>query len=128
MIDDYLETIIQELTTSPVIVSFKTIKEELTEEDGFFRIKCRLSNGDALEFAEYIEVHKDKIRIESYSYHWQSSKGQLVSRWDNVGHHQELTNFPFHQHLPAGKVVSAVKMNLKRVLSKIEKALPIMPE
>ena len=55
MIDTYLEGIIQCLSTCPVVSAFNVTREEVGEEDGYIRIKCNLSNGDTLEFAEYVE-------------------------------------------------------------------------
>ena len=45
------------------------------DEDGYIRVKCTLPNDDILEFAEYIQVLKNKILIETYSFHWQTADG-----------------------------------------------------
>ena len=124
MIETYLECVIQDLSTSPVVSAFNVIRQEWGEEEGYIRIKCHLSNGDILEFAEYVEVLKEKVCIVTYSYHWQDAKGQVVKRWDNVGHHKELSTFPYHAHLPTGEVVGTTSMNLTKVLNEIEKVLP----
>lgn len=54
MIETYLEGIIQCLSTCPVVSAFNVTREEVGEEDGYIRIKCNLSNGDTLEFAEVV--------------------------------------------------------------------------
>lgn len=120
MIESYLDNIIQELFLSPVVSSFKLLKREVGEEDGYIRIKCMLSNGDILEFAEYIKIVKSKIHIETYSFHWQTAAGKLVKRWDSVEHYKKIDTFPYHQHLSGGKILSSVPMNLKKVLTDIE--------
>ena len=127
MIETYLEGIIQELSTSPVISAFKVIRQAIGEEDGYIRMKCYLSNGDVLEFAEYVEIIKGKVCIATYSYHWQDAKGNVINRWDNVGHHKELKIFPFHVHLPTGEVSGTILMTLSKVLMEIEKVLPNHP-
>lgn len=124
MIESYLDTIIQELSTNPIISAFKIIRKVIGEEDGYIRVKCSLSNGDTLEFAEYVEVIGEKVYIATYSYHWQDSKGNVVKRWDNVGHHKELNTFPYHVHLPEGEVSGTTSMTLNKVLEAIEKVLP----
>lgn len=124
MIDAYLEGIIQELSASPVVTAFNIARQEEGEEDGYIRIKCYLSNGDILEFAEYVEVLKEKVCVVTYSYHWQDAKGQVVKRWDNVGHHKELNTFPYHVHLSAGEVIGTTSMTLNKVLKEIGKVLP----
>ena len=124
MVGEYIESIIQELLVSRVVSSFRTLKRVEGEEDGYVRIKCSLSNGDILEFAKFFRIQKTKVLIEMYSYHWQSSNGSLLKRWDNVPHHKELKSFPHHLHLRDGKVVKSLLMTFKKVLAIIEEAIP----
>jgi len=98
------------------------------EEDGYIRIKCSLLNGDILEFAEYIQIRKNKIYIETYNFHWQAADGKLIKRWDNVEHHKDVDTYPCHLHLPEGRVISSTPMSLKKVLTEIEKTLAIEDE
>lgn len=125
MLENYLDGIIHDLVVNHVVSSFKVLKREVVEEDGYIRIKCNLSNGDILEFAEYIRVIKNVIRLETYSFHWQSADGKLVKRWDNVNHHKEVGTYPCHLHLPDDTVNDSEPMNLKKVLAEIGKVLPI---
>ena len=34
-----------------------------------------------------------------YSYHWQNKKGDLICRWDNSPHWQNIPSFPHHKHI-----------------------------
>lgn len=43
MIESYLDGILLELLLSPVVSTFKTIKREIGDEDGYVRIRCTLS-------------------------------------------------------------------------------------
>lgn len=125
MLEDYLDGIVQELVVSHIVYSFKVLKRELGEEDGYLRIKCNLSNGDVLEFAEYIHVIKKIIHHETYSFHWQSIDGKLIKRWDNVKHHKEIVTYPHHLHLSDDTVIDSKPMNLKKILTEIGKTLPL---
>lgn len=125
MIEDYIQGILQELFVRPVVSSFKILKIEVGDEDGYIRVKCILSNSDILEFAEYLQVRKNKIYIETYSFHWQTADGRLVKRWDNVEHHKKIDTFPYHIHLSNGKVIGSGLMTLKKVLTDIEKTIPL---
>lgn len=124
MIDDYFEDKIQELIICKIISSFEVLKRVIGEEDGYIRIKCKLLNGDVLEFAEYIQVIKNELYLETYSFHWQSAYGTLVKRWDNVKHHKNVRTYPYHLHIPHNKVIESEAMNLKKVLLEIEKVIP----
>jgi len=125
MVKDYLDSIVQELFVSHAVSSFKVLKREVGDEDGYIRIKCGLSNCDILEFAEYVQIRKERINIETYSFHWQDTDGKLIKRWDNVEHHKDVDTFPHHLHLPDGTVIGSVPMCLKNVIVEIEKTLPI---
>jgi hypothetical protein len=57
---------------------------------------------------EYDVVQNRQISIQKYSFHWQTSDGTLISRWDNAPHHLSLPNAPHHRHNADGSV-SAVK-------------------
>ncbi len=122
--EEYFNDIVESLVVSRAVSSFKILRKELTEEDGYIRIKCNLTNGDILEFAEYIVIRKNKVGIETYSYHWQDKAGELLKRWDNVAHHKNVKTFPHHLHLPHEKVIGSTETNLKKVLTEIEKSLP----
>lgn len=124
MLEDYFNDIVERLVVSRAVSSFKISRKELTEDDGYIRIKCNLANGDILEFAEYIVIRKNKVSMETYSYHWQGKAGELLKRWDNVAHHKNVKTFPHHLHLPSEKVVGSTETNLKKVLTEIEKSLP----
>ncbi len=128
MVERYLDDIVQAVVVSHAVSSFKILKQEVGEEDGYIRIKCLLSDGDILEFAEYVQVIRNKIDIVTYSFHWQTGEGSLMKRWDNVKHHKELTTFPYHLHLPDGEVVDSIPMNYKKILAEIEKTVSLEDE
>ena len=127
MIEAYIQDIIQDLSISHVVASFRVLKTEIGEDDGYIRIKCNLLNGDIFEFAAYAILHKEKIHVETYSYHWQSFDGKLRKRWDNVPHHKNFDTFPNHLHLP-DKVIRSGPRFLKEILTDIEKALNLNGE
>jgi hypothetical protein len=112
MIKEYFHTLLQKLFVSPAVSSFKTIKQQVQEEDGYLRIKGRLQNGQRLEFAEYVQVHDDDIVVITYNYQWQDARGDLVKRWDNVPHHKGVDSFPHHIHISETEVISSSPITL----------------
>lgn len=125
MIEAYFNGIVEVLLVSHAITSFKILRKEIAEEDGYIRVKCGLLNGNIFEFAEYVVLHKNKISLQTYSYHWQGKDGKLIKRWDNVPHHKEIDSFPHHLHLANSKTVSSTKVTLKKILGEIEKAISV---
>lgn len=123
MIQSYFDGIIQRLSLSFAIAAFQIKKMNVKEEQGFIRIKCVLTNGELFEFSEYIEIVGTTLRVETYSYHWQTLSGKLVKRWDNVEHHYELPSFPHHIHQADGAISESAPMTLQLVLTEIEARL-----
>ncbi|MCR4343178.1 MAG: hypothetical protein NUV44_00295 [Candidatus Scalindua sp.] len=68
MVEYYFDGLIQELFISRAIYSFKVLRREVGEDDGYIRIKCKLPNNEILEFSEYVQIRKSKIHLEAYSF------------------------------------------------------------
>jgi hypothetical protein len=91
------------------------------DEEGHLHIKCNLLNNDIIEMNEYIQIEKGKIKVKTYSFHWQKETGNLVKRWDNVAHHPEIDTFPNHIHIEADRNVHPSEpMNFDKVIEMLE--------
>ena len=53
-----------------------------------------------------------------FSYHWQSSEGNLLIRWDDAPHHRHLSTFPYHKHI-GESVTASLPISLAQVLEEI---------
>ena len=120
MITEYFDTLRQTLILNELVDSFKINREISGHNDGFIRVKCRLSDGSILEFAEYAQVVSGKIYRKTYGYHWQTRKGTLLKRWDNAPHHPEIATFPDHLH-NGDAILESKPMTLAQVLTLIGK-------
>lgn len=104
MIRSYLENILLRLSISPIIHSFKIIKQREGDDEGYIRVKSILINDDIFEFSEYLIMEKNLLIVKRYNFHWQNPDGTLIMRWDNVEHHQEIETFPYHVHVGKKKL------------------------
>jgi len=96
---NYLTEIKTKLNSSQVIQTIKILKERAISDQGFFRARLMLKNGDFLEVAEFFKVENEQCVTITYSYQWMdSSQTKLKKRWDNVEHFPDLANFPHHLH------------------------------
>ncbi|HEX9975503.1 MAG TPA: DUF6516 family protein [bacterium] len=64
--------------------------------------QVNLIDGSELHIKDYLFLDGKR----KYSYHWQDANGNLISRWDNSPHHQEISTFPHHRHLPDATIDS----------------------
>ena len=114
---DCLEKIKARLVLSVVIRSIAIISERALDNRGYFRARISLANGDFLEVSEYFFAGLDECQPIEYRHQWMNStKTQLIRRWDNVRHFPELENFPHHIHVASetnavpGKFMSIVAL------------------
>ena len=115
------------LLISPAITRFSVLKRRVVEREGYIRIRAELVEGGLFEVSEFWrETGNDETIRSEYSYHWQNTDGQLVRRWDNVKHHQELPNALHHVHLADGQVEGIQSPpDLEAILREIEGHLGI---
>ena len=98
--DNYLTTIKVKLLTSPLVKSFTVVKERSISDQGYFRARLSLNNGDFLEIVEFFTVKNGACITETYRYQWMDETKQILrKRWDNVEHFPGLANFPHHVHI-----------------------------
>jgi hypothetical protein len=69
----------------------------------------------------YIKDYLFRDGKRKYSFQWQTSEGLLISRWDNSPHHDDISTFPHHRHLP--QEVEEVTKSYSRNLSDVIKII-----
>ncbi len=125
IVEDYLTEIKAKLITSPIIDIISIIKERALSDQGYFRVRLNLTNGDFLEVVEFFNLKGDKCITETYRYQWMdATKTQLIKRWDNVEHFPNLPNFPHHVHIgEESNVYSSVCMNILEIIDLISQEI-----
>jgi len=102
---------------SSIINNWEILKYDFEGNSFRFIAKIQFIDSSILNIKEYY-FEKDSKR--KYSYHWMNSKNELIIRWDNSEHWQEITTFPYHEH---HKTISNVKssrtITLQEVLTTI---------
>jgi hypothetical protein len=123
--DDYLLEIKARLIISPVIAEIEAVVEEWALADqGYFRARLKLNNGDFLEVAEYFVIDGEQIDTRRYRYQWMDSEeAALRRRWDNVEHFPELPGFPHHIHIGDEPPVPGRKMSIIEIIDLLESEL-----
>ena len=122
---EYLDDIKECLLTSPVVSSFHVIRERDTLTDGHLRARLTLTDGSHLEFSEYVQRSTaGQVNVATYSYHWASTHGDLIRRWDNTPHFPDLPGFPHHIHNGhTGKVSPGQPVSIFVVLEEVARLL-----
>jgi hypothetical protein len=112
-------TIIKSLESSPVVISFTILEYRQFSSGYFINARALIKDGSCLYIREYVD---DLER--NYSFHWQTSEGLLIIRWDNAPHYRHIQSFPHHKH--AGDSVEASdQISLEKVLDYIKTMLGV---
>jgi hypothetical protein len=115
--DEYVAATHLALVESPIVVRYEIVRQRVTSQSGYLRVRIDLSNGDFLEAAEFFRLTPDGIQVADYRHQWMdSSRTRLHRRWDNAPHHPELENAPHHCHTDESTVVSGQPLSIQDVL------------
>ena len=112
-----LQKIIESLSSCEIVISFEILEYFNEETTTLIKVKVNLCDGSMLYIREFIRLNDSK-----YSYHWQTSNGELILRWDNAPHFQSISTFPHHVHR-GDEVYSSFRVFIDEVLHEIEKYL-----
>ena len=121
MISDYFREIEALINSLPIILSSNFQFEVVDMDRGFLKISLVLLDSSQISIFEYVEI-KNKPVVEKYRYHWQNKNSQLIKRWDNAPHHQDIETFPHHLH-DSGGVKPHAQPTIKQVIDVISKEM-----
>jgi len=103
--------------------TIEQIVSDTFSTDALFRARLRFYDNSTLYVAEDLESLGRRVieRIE-YAFHYQTSDGALIFRYDNSSHYPNLPTFPAHKHTLDG-VIAAEAPDLADVLREIDTIL-----
>lgn len=122
MIEAYFEEIRGWLESLIIVGSFDVNFEKRDIDEGFIRGNIYFVNGSILHVREFVSVQTITER-QMYSYHYMDAGNNLIFRYDNAEHHQELNlpSFPHHKHEGReDNIIASNAPSLTEVLQEIE--------
>lgn len=109
--------IVAVLRRSPLVKDLEVTEVVEEERVQFLRVRAEMIDGSLLYIREAVFPHTSK-----YSYHWQTSAGELLIRWDNAPHHRKIPTHPDHKH--QGEQISpSARIVVEEVLEEIAAVL-----
>lgn len=121
----YLAALKAKLVNSAIIKQIHVVEEYVTREQGYFRARLTLQNGDFVEVAEFFRVWLGDVQTVEYRHQWMDpNREHLRRRWDNATHFPGLTNFPHHVHIGrTGAVEPGQPLSITDLVDLIEQEL-----
>lgn len=112
-----MEEVLNLITKSDIIEEYEILS--LLEDRDFYyiKIKSKIINSTNL----YIKIYLSDSEY-NYSFHWQKADGELIIRWDNAPHHQEIETYPHHMHIAEG-IKKSYSITLEDILNELKKKI-----
>ncbi len=83
--DEYLASIHLALVESPVVARYEVVRQRVTSQSGYLRVRIELINGDFLESSEFFRLTPESVDVIDYRHQWMDgSRAQVRGRWDNA--------------------------------------------
>lgn len=122
MIGEYFGQLEELLGSFPLVVSVETETERVDLDRGYVKGTVTFADDPELHLFEYVVIEESRLEREDYRYHYQTSEGALIRRWDTAPHHRDVATFPYHLHV-GDDVQSSEPMTPEAVLGEIARLL-----
>lgn len=118
MVNKYFEKIESVISSfSEIIDNYTTQKKIYNDTQGLISGEIDFKDDSELQFSELKDIEQNsKLK---YKYHYMDKKKELLFRYDNAKHYQNLKTFPHHKHTP-NVVLEAKEPELIDVLIEIQ--------
>lgn len=127
--DEYLTSIHLTLVENPLVARYDIVRQRVTSQSGYLRVRVTLTNGDFLEASEFFRLTATGIQVVDYRHQWMhEDRTQLRARWDSANHHPELENAPHHCHDgDESNVIPGEPLSIQEVLQIIADRIQVLP-
>lgn len=119
---DYFIALQQIISNLSGIEVEKYEEQVLTEKRGNLRVRLRFSDNSLLELSEALLITGDTLQQISYRYHYQTSVGKTIFRYDDAPHHPKIKTFPHHKHV-FDKVLECSHPDIETVIKEVNEYL-----
>lgn len=118
MIKKFVEDFDKTIASSPIVLSSDIQKHFGPKNSLYLRGHLVLIDSSILEIAIFASESHSAVIINKYRLHYMDQDRQMLFRYDNAPHHQEIDSFPHHKHIQ-NKVVHSNMPPLKDLLEEI---------
>ncbi len=106
------------INSTDLTISSEIHKRKINDFLGIIEGKLIFKNG-TLDILEVIIVTDNQIFKKKYKYQLRSHTAEIIFRFDNAPHHQNVATYPHHKHLP-DKIIESTEPDILQVLAEIK--------
>lgn len=123
MITDYFICFGDVINGLDFIIGSEIQKRKVNDYLGIIEGKLIFETG-VLDILEVIKITDNQLSKKKYKYHFRNPDNEMVFRYDNAPHHQDVATFPNHKHLP-DKIIESNVPNIEQILLEIKELINI---
>jgi len=101
-------------------IELEKYEKQFADDKGLIEGEVYFIDESCLEFLEVI--NSNQLNKEKYKFQYMDKDKQLIFRYDNARHHNDIKTFPHHKHIEE-TVLESIEPNLEQILSEIEYVL-----
>ncbi len=110
-----MQKILNLLNSSGIVYGYEVLDFKQGDCFSYLKLRAELINSTYL----YVRIYISRVDY-IYSFHWQDKNNNLIIRWDNAPHHNNVSTFPHHKHI-GEQVTESYEVTVEEVLSYIGK-------
>ncbi len=96
-------------------------KRKINDLLGVIEGKLIFEHG-VLDVLEVIKITDNQLTKKKYKYHFRNQTDEMIFRYDNAPHHQNVTTFPHHKHFKA-EITESNEPDIIQILAEIKALL-----
>ncbi len=124
-IDDYFTELLRLVEDRSAVESHSLCFEKRTERTGYVRGELVFCDSKVLHIREFVDLDAPFPRL-LYVYQFMDADGMMLFRYDNSGHHRDISTFPHHKHVGSDKAIeTSCAPKLDTVLDEIDLLLDL---
>jgi hypothetical protein len=123
MIDQYFINFGNIVNGLDFVVKLEIQTRKINDFLGIIEGVLTFENG-LLDILEVIKFTENQINKTKYKYHFQTNNGEMIFRYDNAPHHQNVETFPHHKHIRT-EIIESNAPEIGQILAEIKTFLHI---
>ena len=97
--DSHFDELERRISSNPLVIFHDLKKSQTSPSTLYVKGEIVFVDGTSLAIFQHIRMIEAGAIITDYRYHYMNFENQMIFRYDNAPHHDELETHPHHKHV-----------------------------
>ena len=116
--DIHFQCVEKHISDNPLVIFHDFQKNSTSPSTAYIKGEVLFADGTILALFQHIRISENGILITDYRYHYMNAEKNMIFRYDNAPHHDEIVSHPHHKHI-ANKIITSDMLHFKDVMDEI---------